>query len=123
MPHRVRRPCGSLPAASIPLAARVVGVDVGHGQLHARLREDERVVAIEGVNARSLSADDLGEEGESRFDLMVGGVSFISLTLVWPAGGDVLADEGRLLMLVKPQFCPVTYGAGGSTHQGTCGAV
>lgn len=85
-------------------AARVVGVDVGHGQLHARLREDERVVAIEGVNARALSADDLGEEGESRFDLIVGDLSFISLTLVLPAVVGFLADDGRLLMLVKPQF-------------------
>lgn len=43
-------------------AAKVVGVDVGHGQLHPKLREDERVVAIEGVNARALSPDDLQEE-------------------------------------------------------------
>lgn len=85
-------------------AAKVVGVDVGHGQLHARLREDERVVAIEGVNARALSPDDLEEEGESRFDLIVGDLSFISLTLVLPAVVEFLADEGRLLMLVKPQF-------------------
>ena len=85
-------------------AARVVGVDVGHGQLHARLREDDRVVAIEGVNARALSPDDLEEEGESRFDLIVGDLSFISLTLVLPAVVEFLADEGRLLMLVKPQF-------------------
>ena len=85
-------------------AAKVVGVDVGHGQLHARLREDDRVVAIEGVNARALSPDDLEEEGESRFDLIVGDLSFISLTLVLPAVVEFLADEGRLLMLVKPQF-------------------
>lgn len=89
-------------------AARVVGVDVGHGQLHAKLREDERVVAIEGVNARALSADDLREEGEEpfveRFDLIVGDLSFISLTLVLPAVVQFLADDGQLLMLVKPQF-------------------
>ena len=85
-------------------AAKVVGVDVGHGQLHARLREDDRVVAVEGVNARALSPDDLEEEGESRFDLIVGDLSFISLTLVLPAVVEFLADEGRLLMLVKPQF-------------------
>ena len=89
-------------------AARVVGVDVGHGQLHAKLREDERVVAIEGVNARALSADDLREEGEepfaARFDLIVGDLSFISLTLVLPAVVQFLADDGQLLMLVKPQF-------------------
>lgn len=85
-------------------AAKVVGVDVGHGQLHAKLREDERVMPIEGVNARALSADDLGDEGESRFDLIVGDLSFISLTLVLPAVVEFLADDGRLLMLVKPQF-------------------
>ncbi|MET3497743.1 TlyA family RNA methyltransferase [Variovorax boronicumulans] len=89
-------------------AAKVVGVDVGHGQLHAKLREDERVVAIEGVNARALSADDLQEEGEEpsewRFDLIVGDLSFISATLVLPAVVEFLADDGRLLMLVKPQF-------------------
>lgn len=99
-------------------AARVVGVDVGHGQLHAKLREDERVLAIEGVNARALSAEDLQEEGEDedegdaetdapaepRFDLIVGDLSFISLTLVLPAVVQFLAADGRLLMLVKPQF-------------------
>lgn len=89
-------------------AAKVVGVDVGHGQLHPRLREDERVVAIEGVNARALSADDLHEEGEEpsepRFDLIVGDLSFISQTLVLPALMPFLAEGGHLLMLVKPQF-------------------
>lgn len=102
-------------------AAKVVGVDVGHGQLHARMREDERVVAIEGVNARALSPADLqvdeGEDdevgealeaveapAEPRFDLIVGDLSFISLTLVLPAVVQFLADDGQLLMLVKPQF-------------------
>jgi len=85
-------------------ATKVVGVDVGHGQLHARLREDERVEAIEGVNARALSPDDLGDDGESRFDLVVGDLSFISLTLVLPAVVPFLAADGHLLMLVKPQF-------------------
>ncbi|RUR69602.1 TlyA family RNA methyltransferase [Variovorax guangxiensis] len=106
-------------------AARVVGVDVGHGQLHARLREDERVVVIEGVNARALSADDLGEEGESRFDLIVGDLSFISLTLVLPAVVEFLADEGRLLMLVKPQFelQPGQVGKGGIVRDESMYAV
>jgi len=85
-------------------ATKVVGVDVGHGQLHARLREDERVEAIEGVNARALSPDDLGNDGESQFDLVVGDLSFISLTLVLPAVVPFLAADGHLLMLVKPQF-------------------
>ncbi|MDP9606793.1 UNVERIFIED_ORG: 23S rRNA (cytidine1920-2'-O)/16S rRNA (cytidine1409-2'-O)-methyltransferase [Variovorax paradoxus] len=106
-------------------AAKVVGVDVGHGQLHARLREDERVVPIEGVNARALSADDLGEEGESRFDLIVGDLSFISLTLVLPAVVGFMADDGRLLMLVKPQFelQPGQVGKGGIVRDESLYAV
>ena len=99
-------------------AAHVTGVDVGHGQLHARLREDERVTAIEKVNARALSAIDLiaasvdgaGDPGtlelnfEPRFGLIVGDLSFISQTLVLPAVVPFLAADGDLLMLVKPQF-------------------
>jgi 23S rRNA (cytidine1920-2'-O)/16S rRNA (cytidine1409-2'-O)-methyltransferase len=99
-------------------AAHVLGVDVGHGQLHARLREDERVTAVEKVNARALSAIDLiaanvdaADDPESldldfepRFDLIVGDLSFISQTLVLPAVVPFLATDGDLLMLVKPQF-------------------
>lgn len=106
-------------------ATKVVGVDVGHGQLHAKLREDERVVAIEGVNARALSPDDLEEEGESRFELIVGDLSFISLTLVLPAVVEFLADDGRLLLLVKPQFelQPGQVGKGGIVRDETMYAV
>jgi len=116
-------------------AAKVVGVDVGHGQLHARLREDERVVAIEGVNARALSPDDLREEGEEgevveepselRFDLIVGDLSFISLTLVLPAVVPFLADDGQMLMLVKPQFelQPGQVGKGGIVRDASMYAV
>ena len=127
-------------------AAHVVGVDVGHGQLHPRLRADARVTAVERVNARALTAIDLmathpdgaGAEGalelnfEPRFDLVVGDLSFISLTLVLPAlvpflargtatigpgmrppppggvahaaGGPPGPRGGSLLLLVKPQF-------------------
>jgi 23S rRNA (cytidine1920-2'-O)/16S rRNA (cytidine1409-2'-O)-methyltransferase len=93
-------------------AAKVVGVDVGHGQLHAKLREDPRVVALEGVNARHLDAASLPA---ARFDLIVGDLSFISLTLVLPALAPLLADDGELLMLVKPQFelQPADIGKGG----------
>jgi 23S rRNA (cytidine1920-2'-O)/16S rRNA (cytidine1409-2'-O)-methyltransferase len=80
-------------------AARVVGVDVGHGQLHGRLRGDPRVDAVEGVNARHLRAAMLPL---ARFDLITGDVSFISLTQVLPALVPLLG--GTLLMLVKPQF-------------------
>lgn len=86
-------------------AARVVGVDVGHAQVHPRVREDERVHCIEGVNARALQADDLGDElPEGGFGLVVGDLSFISQTLVLPAVVPFLAEDGALLMLVKPQF-------------------
>jgi 23S rRNA (cytidine1920-2'-O)/16S rRNA (cytidine1409-2'-O)-methyltransferase len=80
-------------------AKHVVGVDVGHGQLVQRLRDDLRVSALEGVNARHLSAAQLPF---ARYDLVVGDLSFISLTLVLPALVQLL--EGDLLMLVKPQF-------------------
>jgi len=87
-------------------AAHVVGVDVGRGQLHPRLREDERVTAVEGVNARTLSARAWAAEspGDAAFGLIVGDLSFISLTLVLPALAPLLAPGGDLLMLVKPQF-------------------
>ncbi|MEQ1804792.1 MAG: TlyA family RNA methyltransferase [Burkholderiaceae bacterium] len=91
-------------------AARVVGVDVGHGQLHPSLRADSRVTALEGINARHLQATDLPLE---RFDLVTGDLSFISLTLVLPALAELVA--GELLMLVKPQFelQPADIGKGG----------
>ena len=81
-------------------AAQVTGVDVGHGQLHEKLRRDPRVVAVEKLNARDLRADQVGRD----FDLVVGDLSFISLTLVLPALVPLLAPAGRLLLLVKPQF-------------------
>ncbi len=82
-------------------AARVVGVDVGHGQLHPRIREDARVACIERVNARHLTAADLPEPA---YAFITGDLSFISLTLVLPALAPLLAPGGDLLMLVKPQF-------------------
>jgi len=80
-------------------AARVVGVDVGHGQLHPRLAADPRVTALEGVNARQLEARTLPI---ARFDLVVADLSFISLALVLPALAPLAA--GELVLLVKPQF-------------------
>lgn len=93
-------------------AAKVVGIDVGHGQLHARLRGDPRVTALEGVNARHLDAAALPL---SSFELIVGDLSFISLTLVLPALAPLLAEGGELLMLAKPQFelQPADIGKGG----------
>lgn len=86
-------------------AARVVGVDVGHGQLHPRLRDDARVVCMEGINARALSVADLGAHWPAcGFDLIVADCSFISLTLLLPNFPALLRPAGRLLALVKPQF-------------------
>jgi 23S rRNA (cytidine1920-2'-O)/16S rRNA (cytidine1409-2'-O)-methyltransferase len=97
-------------------AAQVVGLDVGHGQLHPRLREDERVVCVERINARELEANDARvPEAADGFDLVVGDLSFISLTLVLPALLPFLKPGGALLMLVKPQFelQPSDIGKGG----------
>jgi 23S rRNA (cytidine1920-2'-O)/16S rRNA (cytidine1409-2'-O)-methyltransferase len=89
-------------------AAQVVGVDVGQGQLHPRLRSDPRVICIEKCNARDLTAQQLVDMGADAaagpFDLIVGDLSFISQTLVWPAIVPLLKPSGHLLMLVKPQF-------------------
>jgi 23S rRNA (cytidine1920-2'-O)/16S rRNA (cytidine1409-2'-O)-methyltransferase len=107
-------------------AASVVGVDVGSAQLHPSLREDPRVLCVEKVNARALSATDLiaayahstgatgqfdYEEGDAdetefapEFDLIVADLSFISQTLVLPAIVPLLKAGGILLTLVKPQF-------------------
>jgi 23S rRNA (cytidine1920-2'-O)/16S rRNA (cytidine1409-2'-O)-methyltransferase len=81
-------------------AAKVYAVDVGYGQLHARLRGDPRVVLREKVNARLLSRAEVPEEPS----LLVADVSFISLTLVLPAAVPLLAAAADVLVLVKPQF-------------------
>lgn len=81
-------------------AALVVALDVGHGQLDWRLRNDPRVVVMEGVNARHLTPARL----PGPFELITVDVSFISLRLVLPALVPVLAAAGDLVALVKPQF-------------------
>lgn len=109
-------------------AARVVGLDVGQAQLHASLREDPRVVCIEGLNARDAVAVAQALEGEAPaggFDLLVGDLSFISQTLVLPAVVPWLKSGGRLLMLVKPQFelQPGQVGKGGIVRDASLYAV
>ena len=97
-------------------AAQVVGLDVGYGQLHPRLRDDARVVCVERINARELEANDARvPDVRQGFDLVVGDLSFISLTLVLPALLPLLKKGGALLMLVKPQFelQPSDIGKGG----------
>ena len=86
-------------------AARVVGVDVGRAQIVQRLRQDPRVSVHEGLNARELTREHLGADCPAAgFDLIVGDLSFISQTLVWPALVPLLQGKGNMLMLVKPQF-------------------
>ena len=85
-------------------ARHVVGIDVGHDQLHARLRGHPQVSSLEGINARELQPLDARLDAGAGFDLVVGDVSFISLTLVLPAVVGQLRPGGHLLMLVKPQF-------------------
>jgi 23S rRNA (cytidine1920-2'-O)/16S rRNA (cytidine1409-2'-O)-methyltransferase len=81
-------------------AAKVYALDVGRGQLHARLRSDPRVVLREGVNARHLGPSELPE----KVSVLVLDVSFISLTQVLPATVQFLAPGGVTVALVKPQF-------------------
>lgn len=79
-------------------ARRVYAIDVGYGQLHQRLRDDERVVVMERVNVRLL------ESLPEPVSVVVIDVSFISLKLVFPAVTRVLMEGGWCVPLIKPQF-------------------
>jgi 23S rRNA (cytidine1920-2'-O)/16S rRNA (cytidine1409-2'-O)-methyltransferase len=81
----------------------VVALDVGHGQLDWKLRTDERVVVLERVNARALTADQL-PPGVLPIHIATVDVSFISLRLILPVLPPLLADDGDVVALVKPQF-------------------
>jgi 23S rRNA (cytidine1920-2'-O)/16S rRNA (cytidine1409-2'-O)-methyltransferase len=81
-------------------AAKVYSIDVGHGQLAWKIRNDPRVVVREKLNARYLRREDIGEG----IDLCVIDVSFISLTLVLPNAFDLVTPNGMILALIKPQF-------------------
>jgi len=81
-------------------ARRVIAVDVGHNQIDWRLRSDPRVEVREGVNARYLTPADFDEQ----FDLVTVDVAFISATKILPAIVPLLADSGRAVTLIKPQF-------------------
>jgi len=84
-------------------AARVVAIDVGHNQLDWRLRQDPRVVCLEGVNARYLTPADLPADLRA-FDIVTIDVSFISLAQIFPVVPPLLGPRGRVVALVKPQF-------------------
>lgn len=79
-------------------AQRVYAVDVGYGQIDQKLRDDERVIVMERINARYL------EELPELIDLVVIDVSFISLSLILPVAKRVLTADGNCVPLVKPQF-------------------
>ncbi len=79
-------------------AARVYAIDVGRGQLAWSLQTDPRVVVMDGVNARHL------ESLPEPVDLVVGDLSFISLSLILPTIGRLLRPDGQAVVLVKPQF-------------------
>jgi 23S rRNA (cytidine1920-2'-O)/16S rRNA (cytidine1409-2'-O)-methyltransferase len=81
-------------------AARVWAVDVGHNQLAWKMRQDPRVVTLEGVNARNLSSDRF----PVRFDLATVDVSFISLDKILPALRASLSEAADCIALIKPQF-------------------
>ena len=81
-------------------AARVYAVDVGRGQLHARLREDKRVVSLEATDIRTLDPTALAPVP----DFATIDVSFISLKLVLPALDRLLRQPAHLIALIKPQF-------------------
>lgn len=87
-------------------AAKVLAVDVGHGQLAPSIAADPGVIAVEGYNVRYMTPDNLAEAtGETRApDLVVGDLSFISLEHVLPAVAQVAAPDADVLLLVKPQF-------------------
>jgi 23S rRNA (cytidine1920-2'-O)/16S rRNA (cytidine1409-2'-O)-methyltransferase len=107
-------------------AARVHAVDVGAGQLAWSLRSDPRVILHEGVNARELRFDRIGET----VDLLVCDVSFISVTLILPAAAPLVRQGGQMVILIKPQFeaGKGQVGKGGivrdpEVHQAACARV
>ena len=81
-------------------AKKVFAIDVGYGQLDWKLRNDPRVVNMEKTNVRYLDTDTV----DSDVDFISIDVSFISLKLIFPVAAKLLADDGSLVCLVKPQF-------------------
>ena len=81
-------------------AVKVYAIDVGYGQLDWKLRNDERVVNMEKCNVRYLDTDLIAEP----INFISIDVSFISLRLIFPVAAEVLAQDGEIVCLVKPQF-------------------
>lgn len=86
-------------------AEKVIAVDVGHDQLHASLRQNLRILSLEGTDARLLTPALLAEHGiAGRPDMVVCDASFISLKLVLPAALGLCTSGAELVALIKPQF-------------------
>ncbi|MDO4268443.1 MAG: TlyA family RNA methyltransferase [Eubacteriales bacterium] len=81
-------------------AVKVYAVDVGHGQLDWKLRQDERVVCMEKTNIRYVTPEDIGD----RIQFSSIDVSFISLTKVLGPVKALLTEDGQIVCLIKPQF-------------------
>lgn len=81
-------------------AHRVIALDVGHGQLSARIAHDPRIIEMSGVNIREVTATMLPFEPQ----MVVSDLSFISLTYVIPVIERIAADNAAVVLLVKPQF-------------------
>ena len=94
-------------------AAHVHAIDVGHGQLDARLLADPRVTSMEGTDARDVTPEELG----GAVDFVATDVSFISLGKVLPAMAALVREGGRVVCLIKPQF------EAGPEHVGKNGVV
>jgi len=107
-------------------AAKVYAVDVGHGQLAWKLRQDSRVVVLERVNARHLTAEAVPEP----VDLVTCDASFIGLETVLPAALALAKPKAKLVALIKPQFevGPARVGKGGvvrdpALHREVCARI
>lgn len=87
-------------------ARHVIALDVGHGQLVASIRSDARVTVVEGCNARYLTRELLAEQARTSEvpSVVVGDLSFISLTTVLPALIDTVGLSADFVLLIKPQF-------------------
>lgn len=86
-------------------ATKVVGVDVGHSQLHEQLRQHPQVVGLEHLHVRELAGSTLAQHAPPEgFALIVGDLSFISMLGALPHLAAWLAPQGQVLLLVKPQF-------------------
>lgn len=79
---------------------RVYAIDVGHDQMHEKIKEMPQVMNHEGINARNLTVKEIPE----KVDVMVSDLSFISLTLVIPKMVEFTKKDSQLILLIKPQF-------------------